>query len=45
MNFSSNTRQAYSEVHEFLELLSEEQRQKIPIAHRVLFDNERDKKI
>ena len=43
MNFSSNTRQAYSEVHEFLELLSEEQRQKIPIAHRVLFDNERDK--
>ena len=43
MNLSLNTRQAYSEVHEFLELLSEEQRQKIPIAHRVLFDNERDK--
>ena len=43
MNFSSNTRQAYSEVHEFLELLSEEQRQKIPEIQRALFENERDK--
>ena len=43
MNLSLNTRQAYSEVHEFLELLSEEQRQKIPEAQSVLFDNERDK--
>lgn len=43
MNLSLNTRQAYSEVHEFLELLSEEQRQKIPEIQRALFENERDK--
>ena len=43
MNFSSNTRQAYSEVHEFIELLSEEQKQKIPEIQRALFENERDK--
>ena len=43
MNLSLNTRQAYSEVHEFLELLSEEKKQKIPEIQRALFENERDK--
>ena len=44
MNVSMNTRKAYSEVDEFLELLSEEQRNEIPKKLRNFFKNEKDQK-
>lgn len=43
MNISLNTRQAYSEVAEFLSLLSDEQRKKIPEKLREFFKREKDK--
>ena len=43
MNISLNTRQAYSEVAEFLSLLSDEQRNKIPEKLREFFKREKDK--
>lgn len=43
MVVSINTRQAYSEIDEFLRLLSNEQRNKIPKKLRELFNQERDK--
>ena len=43
MVVSINTRQAYSEIDEFLRLLSNEQRNKIPQKLRELFNQERDK--
>ena len=43
MNISINTRQAYSEIDEFLGLLSIEQRNKVPQKLRELFKRERDK--
>ena len=42
MEVSINTRQAYSEIHEFLGLLSVEQRNKVPQKLRDLFFQERD---
>ena len=42
MNLSIKTRQAYSEIDEFLELLSEEQRNKIPKKLRDFFKEEKD---
>lgn len=42
MGVSINTRQAYSEIHEFLGLLSVEQRNKVPQKLRDLFLKERD---
>lgn len=42
MELSINTRQAYSEVDEFLELLSNEQRSKIPQKLRNFFTEEKD---
>lgn len=42
MEVSINTRQAYSEIHEFLGLLSVEQRNKVPQKLRDLFFHERD---
>ena len=42
MGVSINTRQAYSEIHEFLGLLSVEQRNKVPQKLRHLFFQERD---
>ncbi len=43
MNVSLNTRQAYSEIDEFLGLLSEEQRNEIPKKLREFFKEEKDK--
>ena len=42
MNVSMKTRQAYSEIDEFLGLLNEEQRNKIPKKLRELFKKEKD---
>ena len=42
MELSINTRQAYSEVDEFLGLLTEEERNKIPRKLRDFFKEERD---
>ena len=42
MGVSINTRKAYSEIDEFLELLSEEQRNKIPKKLREFFKEEKD---
>lgn len=42
MGVSINTRQAYSEIDEFLGLLSEEQRNKIPQKLREFFKEEKD---
>lgn len=42
MGVSINTRQAYSEMDEFLELLSDEQRAKIPKKLREFFKEEKD---
>jgi len=42
MVLSMNTKQAYSEIDEFLELLSEEQRNKIPKKLRDFFKAEKD---
>lgn len=42
MNVSINTRQAYSEVDEFLQLLSIEKRNKVPQELRELFAREKD---
>lgn len=41
MEVSTNTREAYSEIDEFLELLSEEQRNKIPQKLREFFKEEK----
>lgn len=43
MNISINTRQAYAEIDEFLDLLSPERRNKIPQKLQQLFKNEKDK--
>ena len=43
MSISLKTRQAYSEIDEFLMLLDEEQRQEIPQRLRELFREEKDK--
>ena len=43
MNISINTRQAYSEIDEFLDLLSPEKRNKIPQKLQQLFKDEKDK--
>lgn len=43
MNISISTRQAYSEIDEFLDLLSPEKRNKIPQKLQELFKNEKDK--
>lgn len=43
MKLSINTRQAYSEIDEFLGLLSDAQRNKVPKKLRELFNQERDK--
>lgn len=43
MEISTNTKQAYSEIDEFLELLSEEKRNKIPQKLRNIFKEEKDK--
>lgn len=43
MGVSINTRKAYSEVDEFLSLISEEQRNKIPENIREFFKQEKDK--
>lgn len=43
MNVSIKTRQAYSEIDEFLGLLSEEQRNEIPKKLREFFKEEKDK--
>ena len=45
MGVSINTRQAYSEIDEFLSLLTEEQINKIPLKLREFFKEEKDKKI
>ena len=42
MNISINTRQAYSEIDEFLQLLSIEKRNKVPQKLRELFAQEKD---
>ena len=42
MNISITTRQAYSEVDEFLGLLSEEQRNEVPKNLREFFKEEKD---
>ncbi len=42
MNVSLNIRQAYSEIDEFLELLSEKQRNEIPEKLRNFFKEEKD---
>jgi len=42
MNISINTRQAYSEIDEFLQLLSIEKRNKVPQKLRELFTQEKD---
>ena len=42
MGISINTRQAYSEVDEFLELISDENRNKIPKKLREFFKEEKD---
>ena len=42
MGVSINTRQAYSEIDEFLGLLSSEQRNKVPQKLRELFTQEKD---
>lgn len=42
MEISINTRQAYSEINEFLGLLNDEQRNKVPQKLRDLFLKERD---
>ena len=42
MSVSINTRQAYSEVDEFLKLLSDEQINKIPQKLRDFFKEEKD---
>ena len=42
MGVSTNTRKAYSEIDEFLGLLSEEQRNKIPKKLREFFKEEKD---
>lgn len=43
MNISTSTRQAYSEIDEFLDLLSPEKRNKIPQKLQGLFKDEKDK--
>lgn len=43
MSISIKTRQAYSEIDEFLELLKDEQKNKIPLKLRELFKEEKDK--
>ena len=43
MELSINTRQAYSEVDEFLGILSSEQRNSVPQKIRELFEQERDR--
>lgn len=43
MSISVNTRQAYAEIDEFLRLLDEEDRNKIPVKLRELFKREKDK--
>lgn len=43
MSISAKTRQAYSEIDEFLELLSEDQRNEIPKRLREFFKEEKDK--
>lgn len=43
MEISINIKQAYSEIDEFLELLSEEKRSKIPPKLRKIFKEEKDK--
>ena len=43
MRVSINTRQAYSEIDEFLRLLSIEKRNKVPQKLRELFKQERDR--
>ncbi|MCI9365157.1 MAG: hypothetical protein HFJ54_00525 [Clostridia bacterium] len=43
MNVSISTRQAYSEIDEFLGLLSEAERQEIPKKLREFFKNEKDR--
>lgn len=43
MGLSLVTRQAYSEIDEFLDLLSEEKRNEIPIKLREFFREEKDK--
>lgn len=42
MNISTNTRQAYSEIDEFLQLLGVEKRNKVPQELRELFTREKD---
>lgn len=42
MGISKNTRQAYSEIDEFLSLLTEEQIKKIPLKLRDFFKKEKD---
>lgn len=42
MDISINTRQAYSEIDEFLKLLSIEKRNKVPQKLRELFEQEKD---
>lgn len=42
MGISLSTRQAYSEVDEFLKLISEEKRRKVPEELRKLFKEEKD---
>ena len=44
MHLSSNTRQVYSEIDEFLGLLSKEQRNEIPRKLREFFKEEKDPK-
>lgn len=43
MEISINIKQAYSEIDEFLELLSEEKRSKVPPKLRRIFKEEKDK--
>lgn len=42
MELSKNTRQAYSEIDEFLGLITEEERNEIPIKLRQFFKQEKD---
>lgn len=43
MGVSKHTREAYSEIDEFLSLLTEEQIKKIPLKLREFFEEEKDK--
>lgn len=43
MEMSHSQRQAYSEIDEFLDLITEEERNQIPLKLREFFKNEKDK--